>query len=205
MTDVSIQAQDETGALHFGAAPRRLAPIALDAMSPAQKQVAQALIESPRRGVRGPFHALLRNPHLAERVRMLGECIRFEAQIALDLREFAILIVARHWCAHYEWHAHSHAAAQAGVPREVIEAIGEARIPVGMSQDQALIYTFLQELLTNKDVSDAAYDALLARMGEQGLLEVLSTAAYFGFVSMILNAVRHPVPEGGTPLPALEP
>lgn len=186
----------------FGDAPTRFAPIPLEAMSPEQRQVAQALIDSPRGGVRGPFHALLRNPRLTERVRAVGECIRFESAVAVDLREFVILLVARHWNAHYEWHAHSLAAVKAGVAQDVIDAIGEGRVPAGMTPDQMLLHGFCTELLEQNDVSDATYAAALERFGERDLLDLLCTAAYFGFVSMILNTVRHPVPPGGHPLPA---
>jgi hypothetical protein len=40
--------------------------------------------------------------------------------------------------------------------------------------------------------------------GEKTVIDLLGTAAYFGFVSLILNAVRMPVPDGGAVLPALK-
>lgn len=187
--------------VRFGEAPSRFAPIPMESMSPEQRQVAQALIDSPRGGIRGPFHALLRNPRLTERVRAVGECIRFESTVAVELREFVILLVARHWSAHYEWHAHSLAAAKAGVRQDVIDAVGEGRVPAGMNADQVLLHGFCTQLLEHNDVSDATYAAAMERFGERDLLDLLCTAAYFSFVSLILNTVRHPVPAGGRPLP----
>jgi len=43
----------------------------------------------------------------------------------------------------------------------------------------------------------------VTRFGETAALEIVSTAAYYSFVSLILNANRTPLPEGATPLPAL--
>jgi hypothetical protein len=35
------------------------------------------------------------------------------------------------------------------------------------------------------------------------LIELIGTAGYYGFVSLVLNASRTPVAEGGRPLPAI--
>ena len=45
--------------------------------------------------------------------------------------------------------------------------------------------------------------AALARFGEQTIVELIGVAGYYGFISLVLNANRTPVAEGGTPLPAL--
>jgi 4-carboxymuconolactone decarboxylase len=184
---------------------RRFAPIPPEAMTAEQRAVARQLVEGPRRGIRGPFAALLRNPRLADRVRALGDSIRFENSLSPALREFAILIVARFWSAHYEWHAHSALAIELGVHPETVEAIGIGREPSTLSADEAMVYRFCREALYDKDVSDATYDAAMRRFGEVAVLDILATAGYFSFVSLILNATRHPVPEGGTPMPAAAP
>lgn len=50
----------------------------------------------------------------------------------------------------------------------------------------------------------ATYGATLARFGEITVLDLLATTAYFGFVSVILNAIRQLVPEGGIQMPTLK-
>lgn len=182
----------------------RFAAIASEAMSPQQHAVVKSLTEGPRGGVRGPFNALLRNPLLADRVRLLGDSIRFENSLPPALREFVIMIVARFWSARYEWHAHSKIAAELGIRQDTIDAIGEGRVPPQATPDEALLYRFCHELLHDKDVSDATYAEALARFGEASVLDVLCTAGYFGFVSLILNTIRHPVPLGGSELPSLK-
>ncbi|RYY88434.1 MAG: carboxymuconolactone decarboxylase family protein [Comamonadaceae bacterium] len=184
--------------------PQRFAPIALDAMTPEQRFFAQSLLDGPRRGIRGPFNALLRNPTLADRVRALGDSIRFESSLPADLREFVILLVARFWSARYEWHAHSKVAIEAGVAPAVVDAIGRGRTPDGMTPDQALLHRFCSEMLQHKDVADATYAETLERFGETTLLDVMATAGYFSFVSVILNTIRAPVPEGGAQLPPVD-
>jgi acetyl esterase/lipase/alkylhydroperoxidase family enzyme len=181
----------------------RFAPIADDAMTPQQRAVADALISGPRGGIRGPFHALLRNPKLADRVRLLGDCIRFENSLPPVLRELVILIVARFWSANYEWHAHSRMAAELGLGPAIIEAIGLGKRPAALLPDESLVYDFCTELLNDKDIRDATYAAAVGRFGEVAVLDILCTAGYFGFVSLILNAKRHPIPDTAIPLEPL--
>jgi 4-carboxymuconolactone decarboxylase len=173
-------------------------------MNAEQLAVVEKLLASPRKGVRGPFAALLRNPALAEQVMHIGDSIRFENSLPDVLREMTILMVARFWSAKYEWHAHGKIAKELGFTQDKIDALGINQRPTGMSQDESLIYDFISELLQFKDISDETFEAAQNRFGEKTVIDLLGTAAYFGFVSLILNAVRMPVPDGGAVLPALK-
>jgi 4-carboxymuconolactone decarboxylase len=178
----------------------RFKPLPPEQMTPEQKGVAQALAEGPRGGVRGPFPALLRIPALADRVRALGDHVRFESGLPAPLRELAILVVARFWNAQYEWYAHSRHAAQAGLDPSVPEAIAQGERPPRLSADEALVYDLCVELLHARDVSDKTFAAATARFGETTVLELVALAGYYGFVSLILNVNRTPIPDGATPL-----
>src|ERR1700674_2844675 len=134
----------------------RFKPLSQHDMTLDQQRVAQAVAGGPRGGLRGPFHALLRIPELADRLRHLGDYVRFESAL-----------------------------------------------PATLSADESLAYDFITELLTDKDVSDATFDAAMARFGERTIIELIGTAGYYGFIALVLNANRTPVPEGGRPLPAL--
>jgi 4-carboxymuconolactone decarboxylase len=98
---------------------------------------------------------------------------------------------------------HSQHAVKAGLDPSVPAAIAQGRRPSKLSPDEALVYDFCMELLHDRDVSDTTFDAVVKRFGETAALEIVSTAAYYSFVSLILNANRTPLPEGATPLPAL--
>jgi len=70
----------------------RIPPIPLEQMTPEQLAVANTLIASPRKRLSGPFNALLRKPVLADRVRQLGDSIRFENSLSDQLRESVLLL-----------------------------------------------------------------------------------------------------------------
>jgi len=59
-----------------------------------------------------------------------------------------------------------------------------------------IIYEFTTELLNTKQVSDATYAKALQQFGEVTVIDLMATIGYFGFVSVILNTVRVPIPEG---------
>jgi pimeloyl-ACP methyl ester carboxylesterase/alkylhydroperoxidase family enzyme len=185
--------------------PTRFAPLSDQDMTPEQKRVARALASGPRAGLRGPFHALLRSPELADRVRRLGDFVRFESTFPAPLRELAILLVARFWSAHYEWNAHRKHAISAGLGPAIAAAIETGQRPAMLSEDEAIVYDLISELLVDKDISDATYRAAESRFGERAIVELIGTAGYYGIVSLVLNAARTPVPDGGTRLPALAP
>jgi 4-carboxymuconolactone decarboxylase len=182
---------------------QRFTPLSQRDMTIDQQRVAQAVATGPRGGLRGPFHALLRSPELAERVRHLGDYVRFASIVPAPLRELAILLVARFWSAHYEWNAHRKHAIAAGLDLSVVDAIERGRRPAKLSPDETLVYDLVTELLHDKDISDTTFAAAKSQFGERMLIELIGTAGYYGFISLVLNASRTPVAQGEKHLPAI--
>jgi 4-carboxymuconolactone decarboxylase len=180
-------------------APPRLPPIPDSEMTDAQRRVRAEIASGPRGGVRGPFDALLRSPALADRLQRLGAYVRFESSLPAPLAELAILVTARHWGAQYEWYAHRRLAERAGLAPGVADAIAEGCRPAALDPDEAAVYGFCRELHETKHVSDAAWNAARERFGERGVVDLIGTCGYYALVSMVLNATRHPLPEGVAP------
>lgn len=173
-------------------------------MTPAQQQVAKNITSGPRHGMAGPFQAWLRSPELADRLQRVGEYVRFHTSIPHRLNELAILINAREWDAAFEWYAHYKIAMQAGLSPSIADAINARRRPEGMSADEALIYDFCTELYKNHAVSDATFNAVKERFGEQGVVDLLGVNGYYAAVSMTLNVAEVPAPDDPT-VPKLLP
>ncbi len=73
-----------------------------------------------------------------------------------------------------------------------------------MRQDEEILYDFLTEALRNKGVCDATYARAVGHYGEQGVIDLLAVAGYYGLLALVMNVARTPVPEGPPlPLPAL--
>ena len=112
---------------------QRFKPLTPETMTPEQKEVADRIVAGPRKGMRGPFSALLRSPELADAAQKLGEYARFKTSIPPRLNELAILLTARHWTAQYEWYAHHRLAMQAGLSPDIAAAIAEGKRPASMA------------------------------------------------------------------------
>lgn len=114
--------------------------------------------------------------------------------------EFAILITVRYWGARYAWNSHCPNALKAGLSPEVAAGLARGERPSGMKDDEAAAYQFCTELHHNKQVSDAAFDAALKQLGEQGVVDLMGVSGYYTLISMALKVNQTPLP-AGTPLP----
>jgi 4-carboxymuconolactone decarboxylase len=186
-------------------------------MTPAQRAYADAVMSGPVAAtgsaavvpgastIGSPFNVYLRSPALAERLREVGEQIRFRSSLPERLKEFAILVTARHWTAQYEWYAHHRLALKAGLNPAVAEDLAQGRRPANMQADEAVIYDFSHQLHNQHAVSDATFKAAVDKFGEQGVVDLIAVNGYYVLVSMILNVDRAPIPGGGkAPLPILK-
>lgn len=183
-------------------ARERLPLPAATAMNEAQRAAAQALIDSPRKGVYGPFLPLLRSPALLERVAKVGEYLRFESVLDARIRELVTAAVARHVGNQFEWAMHAPLAVKAGVAEAALEALRVGAQPRGLAADEEAALDFAFELLRNDGASDPTYAAALRAFGEQGLVELASLVGYFVMVCWLMNVARTPAPGGAARLDA---
>lgn len=190
--------------VRFTVAPERMPEIPHARMTEDQKKAAAEIAAGPRGEVKGPFVAFLRSPELMRRVQKVGEYVRFICPIDKRLTEFAAIIGARAWSQQFEWWAHYRQALEAGLKREIADAVAEGRRPTGMAEDEEIVYDTLTELINTKGVSDPTYARAVAKFGEQGLIDLISVVGYYTFLAMVMNVARTGVPEGRPlPLPAL--
>ena len=194
---------------------QRFARLHVDQMTDDQKIYFNSLMAGPISGtgskgvVQGatslgaPFNVLLRSPVLAERMRKVGEYLRFESTIPKRLNELAILITARTWTAQYEWYAHLRLALKEGLDPLVGEELAQGQRPSKMKPDEEAVYDFCHELHTCHSVSDAHYNAVLNLFGEQGVVDLMVVSGYYVMVAMALNVNRSPLPDGVVPIPEL--
>lgn len=150
-----------------------------------------------------PFNVLLRSPVLAERLRQVGEYLRFDSSIPKRLNEFAILITARAWTAQYEWYAHLRLALKEGLNPDLAAELAQGLRPKNMQADEEAVYNFCHELHATHQVSDAHYQAVVELFGEQGAVDLMVVSGYYVMVSMVLNVNRTPLPDDAEPIPEL--
>lgn len=175
------------------AAQDRMPLMPLEAMAPAQRAAAEALIAGPRKAVFGPFIPLLRSPELLSRVGKVGEYLRFESGLDVRVRELVTCLAARHVSNQFEWLMHAPLALKAGVQRAALDDIANGRHPRALVADESAAVDFANELLQHHGVSDASYAAAHAAFGDQGVVDLATLVGYFVMVCWVMNATRTPV------------
>lgn len=166
------------------------------AMSQAQRDAADAIINGPRKAIFGPFVPLLQTPALMERIGKVGEALRFEGTLPDKVRELAIAVAARETGNQFEWQTHAPLAINAGVHPDVINSLAAGRRPRGLPDDEACTVGFVSELMQRHGVSDETFAEASACLGEAGTVELTALVGYFTMVCWIMNVARTPGPKG---------
>jgi 4-carboxymuconolactone decarboxylase len=107
-----------------------------------------------------------------------------------DLKELAIILVAREWNSALEWTGHAVLAERAGVSPASIEAIRTGRAPEGLSEPEQVIARVVHGLLRHKDVSDDVFAAAEALLGTQGVVDLALTCSYYTAVCLAQLVLR---------------
>lgn len=177
----------------------RFKPLTYDKLTPEQKTMAEHLLSGERGGMNGPFNVTLRSPEMGDQAQKLGAQLRFHTSLPKKLNELAIIMTARFWTAQYEWSAHKRAALAAGLSPAIVDAIAAGQRPASMQPDEEAVYNFGTELFKTRQVSDAAFKAVVDKFGERGAVNLTGVMGYYCFVSMMLDIDRYPLPEGQKP------
>jgi 4-carboxymuconolactone decarboxylase len=137
---------------------------------------------SPEVGLQ--FRALLHNPRAAGYLTSLGAQLRFQSAMPEDLKELAIILVAREWNSAIEWTGHAVLAARAGVSATSIEAIRTGKVPAGLTDREQVIARIVHHLLRQKDVSDELFTAAQELVGTRGVVDLALTCSYYTAVCL---------------------
>jgi 4-carboxymuconolactone decarboxylase len=135
------------------------------------------------------FRTLAHRPQLLRRVNALGGYFMVDGALELRDRELAILRTAGHAHSAYEAGQHRWLGARAGLSREEIEAALDPGTRHVWSADDAALFGFVDELATRDTVSDAAWDALGARLDAHQRAELLVLVGFYRMLAGVLNGL----------------
>lgn len=185
----------------------RLQPHAKATLNPSQEAVWDQILGTrgdPQRlmnddgSLIGPFNAMVASPDIGKRVAELGAAIRFSSTLPDRLLELAIVATGAHWKSNFEFWIHRGFAVTAGVTDAVLDALQSGQTPSFPQDDEAVVYTYVTELLSAGRVSDATWAATIEMLGEETTIDLTSTVGYYSLISLTLNAFEIPIP-GDTP------
>ena len=136
------------------------------------------------------FRAMLHSPKAAGFLTSMGAQLRFQSAIPDDLKELAIIVVAREWNSEIEWTAHAALAAKAGIAAGKIEAIRTAEPLSGFSDAESTIVRFVRELVREKKMSDDTFAAAQKLLGTRGVVDLTLTCSYYTAINMAQVAFK---------------
>jgi 4-carboxymuconolactone decarboxylase len=175
----------------------RFRPLAYDELNPAQKALADKAIGTGRTSFDGPLNIYLRSPEMAELAGPLEDYLRRKSTaIPMKLKEIGILLTARFWGGQYIWYSHRKFAIAEGLEPAFIDAMAAGERPATMTEDEAIVFDFCQELLATRQVSDANFNALAGRFGERGVVELVGLMGHYHTLAMLFAVDRYPLPDG---------
>lgn len=155
---------------------------------PPQAQTLFAQIAAKRKergeGFGGPYVALFNHPELARRVEKLGFCLKFEGALPRMAYQFIVLSVARATGADFEWHDHVEHARAAGLPEDVIEAVGSGRT-AALGAPYDLLRDILALTLAWKPVPDTLQQRAADAFGKEGLVEIVVLSGFYQMFAAI--------------------
>ncbi len=175
----------------------RLPNVNRDQLSPEDQKYFDEITGS-RGSIRGPYGILLHSPDLAARVADTGAYVRFDFDMPNALKEVVIITSAAHSKSQYEFAAHARLAREAGVSDETIKIIAQGKAPEGLSGDEEMLTRYTVELLRDRKISDATFNAVKNKWGNRGVVDVTALIGHYLLVAQILAAFEVELAPGMT-------
>lgn len=161
-------------------------------LPPEQKAVYDVIAAGKRKAVPYIYHALLGSPELAQLTQQLGVYCRYGTEFTARQSELAVLVVAQHFQAAYEWSVHVEEARKAGLPENVIAAVEKGEKPEFADPDDELIYRFSKTYFEQNDVPDDIFVAAEARFGKKAVIELAGILGFYSMLAIVLRIYRVP-------------
>jgi 4-carboxymuconolactone decarboxylase len=169
--------------------PRLPIPSDTDAFSEGTRRAVRHILETRGGSVPPPSGLLTYAEQAGALLSDLVEHLRFHTSLTNAETELAICVSARASNNDYIWNAHTRLGLQQGTREEALDVV-DTHAPVdGLTADEALIIRFGRELLEQPAVSDATFDAVRARYGERGLMELVAVMSVYTMNANILRVV----------------
>ena len=139
------------------------------------------------------FRTLARHPMLIERKRPLGSGLLAHGSLPPRVRELLILRTSARCNARYEWGVH--AAAFANMVGIDATAVGNTATTspealTARDDDDALVLRVADELHDSSALSDALFQAVRTRWGEEALLEMAAVVGFYHLIAFVLGTAR---------------
>jgi 4-carboxymuconolactone decarboxylase len=151
-------------------------------------------------GLIGPFNAWLQSPAVGIAAADLGAALRFDSSLDRRLLELAVVIVASHWRADFEFVAHTRYARDAGIDGALVDALARGERIEPRAEDERIVADLVYGRLHDGHVADTTAAAAIELCGRRGIVELVTLVGHYCTVSFVLNAFDVQAPRGTDPV-----
>jgi alkylhydroperoxidase family enzyme len=150
----------------------------------------------PGQPVLNIYRTVARHEKLAKRWLVFGTHVMAKNSLDARSRELVILRTGYLCKSEYEWGQHVRLARAAGLSADEIRRIAAGPDAPGWDPFEATLLRAADELHGDQFITEATWQALSARYGEQELLDLIFTIGQYTLVSMALNSLGVQLEEG---------
>ena len=150
-------------------------------------------------GLRGPGGIALYSTKTIEARNAFNEYLRFEV-FPPNVREVAILTVAREMDSQFEWAAHEPQALKDGVPQSVIDTIKHRKSTEGLDETYAAIIELGRQTFGDHKVTPECFARIKKLFPPGKIVELVMLMGNYSATAALLTALDMQLPEGQKPL-----
>lgn len=164
-------------------------------LAPEAQKVYAGIVHTRGHDYPGLYRSLMNYPALAQRFAELGKLLRFEGVLRADLRELAILTVARDLRVAYEWATHQGNARRAGLSDRLIADVLAGRELAG-DPLYAKVQTLARHFLRLERVPQPLQDELVGALGLPAFMQLSVVVNFYRMIAGLAIGFEFPLPEG---------
>jgi 4-carboxymuconolactone decarboxylase len=176
----------------------RYAEMAVDQMSPEQREGYRFLVDGPRGRLPGPYKIWVHNPRLVHAAAPLGQHFTpGQSSLSEREREIAVIVMTSAWRSAYPTAAHEKRGTEVGLPASTVEAL-IAGLPASFvdPREQA-VYEVAVALAGGRPISQGLYDRAVEALGHESITDMIVLMGYYTAVSLTMNFYAVPAGSPG--------
>lgn len=159
------------------------------------REIYQKIVGSRGHDYPGLFRSLMNYPALAERFADFGKLLRFDGVLRADVRELAILTVARELRVAYEWETHQENAGRAELSAPLIADVLAGR-DLSAEPLYAKVQLLARHFVRMEVVPQPLQDELVAALSLPGFVQLSVVINYYRMIAGLAIGFEFPLPEG---------
>jgi len=165
-------------------------------LTPEARAIYDQIVGSRGHNYPGLFRSLMLYPELAQRFAALGTLLRFDGVLRADLRELAILTVARELRVAYIWETHQENAAKAGLSPAAVADLLNGEELSGHATLYPAVVQLARHFLELQPIPQELQDRLVAAVGLPAFVQLSVVIGYYRMIAGLAKGFEFALPAG---------